>query len=303
MNPNLIIVGSVGIDDIETPASKRENLLGGSASYACATASFYAPVGMVGVVGSDFPAENRDTFDHFGIDLAGLQVEEGTTFRWAGKYHENMDNRDTLLTELGVFEAFNPELPADYKDVDFLFLGNIHPALQRSVLDQVNNPKFVLLDTMNLWIDIAKDDLTEVISRVHMLTLNESEARLYTGKHNLVDAAHALLELGPAHVLVKKGASGAMLIGKDGSNVLIHAFPLKEVIDPTGAGDSFAGGFMGSLTDAGEVTNETLRTAMLRGTVAASFGVQSFSLDMYRDLARADLDKRDEELKEMVRLP
>jgi sugar/nucleoside kinase (ribokinase family) len=202
MNPSLVIVGSIGIDTIETPREKRIEILGGSVSYACAAASFFVQTGMVGVVGTDFPAEHRELWEKMGIDLAGLQTEEGKTFRWSGVYEENMDNRRTLVTDLNVFESFSPELPEAYRDAPYLFLGNIAPALQLRVLEQMHSPKFVLIDTMDLWINIARDELVEVVGKCDMLTLNESEARLFTGSESLTEAAEILLAMGPRFVLI-----------------------------------------------------------------------------------------------------
>jgi len=297
---DLIIVGSIGIDDIETPSEKREGILGGSVSYACAAASFFSHTGMVGVVGTDFPQEFRDTWSNMNIDLEGLQTVEGGTFRWGGKYHENMDNRDTLFTDLGVFETFSPELPENYKEAPYLFLGNIHPALQLHVLEQVRNPKFVLIDTMDLWINIAKEDLEKVISKCHMLTLNESEAQLYTGEHSLTQAAKALLELGPEYVLIKKGGNGSMLFTKE-DVFLLHAYPLDSFKDPTGAGDTFAGGLMGALCDSGKTDKEAIRQAMVYGSITASFGVEEFSLERLVELDRDQIEIRVAEFKEMCR--
>ena len=301
--PKLIIVGSVGIDTIETPHTQRDNLLGGSAAYACAAASFHTEVGMVGVVGTDFPDAHRNTFDHFRIDTSGLRTEEGRTFAWSGVYHENMDDRDTRETVLGVFEHFSPNLPEAYRTTDHVFLGNIHPELQLHVLEQVDDPAFVLVDTMDLWINVAHDALTKVIGRVHMLTVNESEARLYTGRHNLVDAAEALLQLGPKYVLIKRGASGSMLFGQSGSRFILPAYPVRVVRDPTGAGDTFAGGLMGSLADQGKLDEEHLRRAMVHGTVVASAGVEAFSLDRLVETNREELDERARELSRWLELP
>ncbi|MDF7801989.1 PfkB family carbohydrate kinase [Pontiellaceae bacterium B1224] len=298
---DLIIVGSIGIDDIETPSEKREGILGGSVSYACAAASFFSHTGMVGVVGTDFPQEFRDTWSDMSIDLEGLQMVEGKTFRWGGAYHENMDNRDTLFTDLGVFETFSPELPEDYKEAPYLFLGNIHPALQLNVLEQVHDPKFVLIDTMDLWINIAKDDLTAVIGKCHMLTLNESEAQLYTGEHSLTQAAKQLLELGPEYVLIKKGGNGSMLFTKE-DIFLLHAYPLDSFKDPTGAGDTFAGGLMGALCASGKTDKEAIREAMVYGSITASFGVEEFSLERLTRLDRDEIEIRVAEFKEMCRI-
>lgn len=298
---DLTIVGSIGIDTIETPTEKREEILGGSVSYACAAASFFTHTGMVGVVGTDFPDEFLSTWKNMSIDLEGLQTVEGKTFRWGGVYHENMDNRDTLFTDLGVFETFTPELPADYQEAPYLFLGNIHPGLQLHVLEQTKNPKFVLIDTMDLWINIAKDDLTKVISKCNMLTLNESEAQLYTGEHSLTQAAKHLLELGPEYVLIKKGGNGSMLFTKE-DVFLLHAYPLDSFKDPTGAGDTFAGGLMGALAASGKTDKEAIRQAMVYGSMVASFGVEEFSLERLTQLDRDEIEIRVAEFKEMCRL-
>lgn len=298
---DLTIVGSIGIDTIETPTEKREEILGGSVSYACAAASFFTHTGMVGVVGTDFPDEFTDTWKNMNIDLEGLQSVEGKTFRWGGVYHENMDNRDTLFTDLGVFESFSPELPEDYKEAPYIFLGNIHPALQLHVLEQVRNPRFVLIDTMDLWINIAKDDLVKVIGKCHMLTLNESEAQLFTGEQTLNQAAKQLLELGPEYVLIKKGGNGSMLF-TDEDVFLLHAYPLDSFKDPTGAGDTFAGGLMGALSASGKTDREAIRQAMVHGSIVASFGVEEFSLDRLKRLDRDEIEIRVAEFKEMCRI-
>lgn len=298
---DLIIVGSIGIDDIETPTDKREGILGGSVSYACAAASFFSHTGMVGVVGTDFPQEFRDTWSDMNIDLEGLQTVEGKTFSWGGKYHDNMDSRDTLFTDLGVFETFSPELPEDYKEAPYLFLGNIHPALQLHVLEQVKDPKFVLIDTMDLWINIAKEDLEKVISKCTMLTLNEYEAQLFTGEHSLTQAAKKLFELGTEYVLIKKGGNGSMLFTKE-DIFLLHAYPLDSFKDPTGAGDTFAGGLMGALCASGKSDKEAIRQAMVYGSIVASFGVEEFSLERLVKLDRDEIEIRVAEFKEMCRL-
>jgi sugar/nucleoside kinase (ribokinase family) len=288
---DVVIVGSVGIDTIETPRVKKERILGGSASYACAAASFFVKTGMVGVVGTDFPPAFRELYEETGIDLAGLQVKEGKTFHWSGVYEENMDHRRTLATELNVFASFNPELPESYRDAPFLFLANISPELQLHVLDQVHSPKFVLLDTMDLWINVAREKLIEVIGRVTMLTLNESEARHLTGEHSLMRAAQHLLSLGPRYLCIKKGENGSILF--DRKNIfLVPAFPLEEVQDPTGAGDTFAGGFIGALARNGEICEESIRKAMTYGAVVASFGVEKFSLDRLQELSVYEIEER-----------
>ena len=298
---DLTIVGSIGIDTIETPTEKREEILGGSVSYACAAASFFTHTGMVGVVGTDFPQAFRDTWTDMNIDLEGLQTVEGKTFRWSGVYEDNMDNRSTLSTELNVFESFSPELPEDYRKAPYLFLGNIHPALQLHVLEQVRDPKFILIDTMDLWINIDRPDLEKVIGKCHMLTLNESEAALFTGELTLARAAHKLLELGPEYVLIKKGGNGSMLFTKD-DVFLLHAYPLDTFKDPTGAGDTFAGGLMGALAASGRTDKEAIRSAMVYGTIVASFGVEEFSLDRLIRLDRPQIEARLEVFKEMCRI-
>lgn len=288
---DLVIVGSIGLDTIETPLERRADVLGGSASYACVAAAQFARVGMVGVVGTDFPASARRLYRKFGVNTEGLQVEPGQTFRWSGVYEANMDNRRTLSTELNVFANFSPHLPESYRSAPYLFLANIAPALQAHVLDQVRRPRFVLLDTMDLWINVAKEALIDVIGRVDMLTLNESEARHLTGQHGLIKAARALLKLGPSYVIIKKGEHGSILFSKRGI-FLVPAFPLEVVRDPTGAGDTFAGGFMGALAKAGKVDERSIRRSMLYGSVVASFGVEEFSLDRLARLKAVEVQQR-----------
>lgn len=295
----VVVVGSIGIDTIETPVEKRERILGGSASYACAASSFFTGVGMVGVVGTDFPSEYRALYEQFEIDLAGLQVMDGETFRWSGIYEENMDNRRTVCTDLNVFADFSPELPDRYRGAPYVFLANIGPELQLHVLDQVKDPKFVIADTMDLWIDIARDPLLEVIGRVHLLTMNESEARHLTGETNLLKSARALLDRGPAYVLIKKGEHGSVLFTKE-RIFLMPAFPLETVVDPTGAGDSFAGGFIGALAASDEISDGAIRQAMLYGSVVASFGVEDFSLDRLRAISVENVEERASLFREMI---
>lgn len=296
--PELVIVGSIGIDTIETPREKKVEILGGSVSYACAAASFFVKTGMVGVVGTDFPPPYRALWEGMGIDLSGLQTEEGRTFRWSGVYAENMDNRRTLSTELNVFEQFSPELPESYRTAPYLLLGNIEPGLQLHVLEQLSSPKFVLMDTMDLWIHIARAKLVEVIGRCDMLTLNESEARLFTGERSLQHAAEQLLAMGPRFVLIKKGQNGSMLFSKKGI-FLLHAFPLADFKDPTGAGDTFAGGLMGALAESGGTDEASIRRAMVYGSVTAAFGVEEFSLDRLATLDRKQIDARARLFKDM----
>ncbi len=290
-NIKLVIVGSIGIDSIETPYAKEKNILGGSASYACVAASFFSNIGMIGVIGSDFPNSFKKLWKDMDINLDGLQIQEGKTFRWSGKYEKNMDNRKTILTELNVFENFQPSIPNSYKNVPYLFLGNIHPKLQLDVLNKMNSPKFVLIDTMDLWINTAKKELEEVISKSNMLTLNESEARLYTNKNDLICAAKELLKIGPDYILIKKGVNGAILYSKD-SIFLLHAYPVETCCDPTGAGDSFAGGLMGFLSKYDTINEKTIREAMTYGTITASFGIEEFSLNKFQKINKKDIDNR-----------
>lgn len=301
-NVELVVVGSIGLDTIETPWARQEEILGGSVSYACAGASFFAPVGMVGVVGTDFPAECEAIYKGFGIDLRGLRKAEGRTFRWSGVYEADMNHRRTLLTELNVFADFQPELPVDYRKAPFLFLANIAPALQLHVLSQVDSPRFVAADTMDLWIHTAREKLMEVIGAVDMLALNDSEARMLSGEHNLVKAARKIMGWGPEYVVLKKGEHGAMLFSPSGVYVA-PAYPLEVVLDPTGAGDTFAGGFMGALAENGKVDASSIRRAMAYGSVVASFGVEAFSLDRLRKLDRVQIEERLNDFAALTFLP
>ncbi len=296
----LVVVGSVGIDAIATPLESRTEVLGGAATHACAAASFFARTGIVGVVGSDFSGANDRVFSSFGIDLAGLQRAPGPTFRWSGVYEEDFVNRRTLSTELGVFADFRPELPEAYRAVRHLLLGNIGPELQLRVLNQALGAEFVAVDTMDLWIRIAQDALREVIRRATMLTLNDGEARLLTGRHNLRDCAADLLALGPRHVIIKKGEHGALLFTGD-DIVILAAYPVREVVDPTGAGDTFAGACMGYLAAQGSVDREAIIRGLRYGSVVASFGVQAFGVESLTRLDLPGIEARVAELRAMVR--
>lgn len=298
----VVIVGSVGLDTIETRTDRVTDVLGGSCSYACAAAAFFAGTGMVGVVGEDdFGQDYLDLYNRCGIDLAGLQRLPGRTFRWSGVYEDDMVNRRTLLTELNVFEHFSPDLPKSYRRAPFLLLGNISPQLQMHVLDQAETPRFVVADTMDLWINIEREALMALIKRVNLLTINDEEARLLTGEHNLKRCASEILKWGPAYVVIKKGEHGAMLFSRDGI-FLVPAFPVDVVRDPTGAGDTFAGAFLGALAAGGQVNDAAVREALLVGATVASFGVEAFSLNRLTDLTREDIDKRLAALKGMLRV-
>ncbi len=298
---NVVVVGSVGIDTIETPFARRESVLGGSASYACAAASFFARPGMVGVVGNDFPKAHRDLYRKFHIDTDGLQTASGKTFCWSGVYEQDMNNRRSLSTALNVLADFSPQLPESYRRAPFLFLANISPSLQLDVLSQMKKPRFVLLDTMDLWINNTKPELLRVMQRVTMMALNESEARHLTGERGLVRAARHLLKAGPRYVVVKKGEHGSILFTKKGF-FLMPAFPLENVVDPTGAGDTFAGGFLGALARSGDLSDGGIRKAMLYGSIVASFGVEDFSLNRLARLTRAQIEKRAAVLRRMMKV-
>ena len=296
---DLWMVGSIGIDDIQTRESDRKDLLGGSLPFATAAAAFFAKTGAVGVVGDDFPASFEARWKTFGTDLSGVQHQKGATFRWACRYDENMIERTTLKTELGVFADFKPVLPAAYKRAPFILLGNIQPQLQMHVLKQSEGAKFVALDTMNLWIEIAKPALLKVIKQVNLLTLNDGEARMLTGKWNLRDCADALLKMGPSYVIIKKGEHGALLFSKKGI-FIVPAYPVQRLIDPTGAGDSYAGAFMGFLAESGKTDEATLREALVYASVLASFSVEGFSLERLETVTPTQVAKRVKELKRMM---
>jgi sugar/nucleoside kinase (ribokinase family) len=288
---SVLIVGSTALDSIKTPAAENPRLLGGSASHAAVAASFFAPVRMVGVVGEDFPKRYLNLYRKHGIDLAGLQILPGKTFHWSGEYEINMNNRRTLATELGVFETFSPSLPVAYRDTPFVLLANIAPSLQHHVLDQMRRPKFVIADTMDLWLNIALPDLLKLLKRVDGIVVNDSEARQLTKENNLFRAAEKLHRLGPSCVIIKKGEHGAVLSSRSGLFVA-PAFPLRQVVDPTGAGDSFVGGMMGYLSSAKGPVEGNLRRAIIYGSVVASYCCEGFGVTATNRLSRADIEKR-----------
>ena len=296
---SLVVVGSVALDTVKTPSAQRRDILGGSVSYACTAASFFGRVGMVGVVGRDFAEAHVRRYRKSGIDVSGLLREDGRTFKWSGVYEENMNNRRTLLTELNVFAEFRPSLPGPYRESPFLFLANISPDLQYHVLGEMKKPHFVVADTMDLWIKTAHKSLMKVISSVDMIMLNDSEASLLTGEGNLADAARKVLRMGPRYVIVKKGEHGATLFS--GSSIfMLPAYPVSNVVDPTGAGDTFAGGFMGALMRSGRLDARAVREAMVYGTVLASFAVEAFSIDGLTRLTRRDIESRAAEFIRMI---
>lgn len=289
---SLLVVGSVAFDAIETPHGKVDRTLGGAASYFSLAASHFSPVRLVGIVGEDFLKKDEAAFLGRRIDLAGLERVPGKSFFWAGKYNQNMNERTTLITELNVFADFNPTLPASYRNSPYIFLGNIDPTLQRSVLKQVScKPKAVGLDTMNYWIERTSAELTETLKHIQILMINDDETRQLSGEHNLFRAAKRIFKMGPRTLVIKRGEHGAILVHND-FVFSVPAYPLEEVQDPTGAGDSFAGGFMGYLASAGKVNDRTLRNAMVYGSVLGSFAVERFGVDRLLKLKRAEIHSR-----------
>ena len=292
---SLIVTGSIGIDSVEAPTGTAEDVLGGSSIYFAAAASFFGPVRVVGAVGDDFPDHFLDTFRHFDIDLQGVEKRSGSkTFRWRGRYHENMNIRDTVSVELNVLAEALPPVPKAYRDSRYVFLANTDPVSQMTLLDSFPDCQLAVADTMDLWIDTQQDKLLELLGRVDGLVLNDSEAQSLTGESDLVRAAEVITKLGPGFVVIKKGEHGSMLHHRDGQ-VAMRAFPVRKVIDPTGAGDSFGGGMMGYLAaSAGDrkPTLDDLRRALAYGTVVASFNIEAFSLDRLKQISRSDLDKR-----------
>ena len=288
---SILVVGSVAFDTIETPYGRAEEVLGGSAAYFAVAASYFARAKLVAVVGADFPAHERAFLASRDIDLEGLEVRKGRTFRWSGRYHEDMNVRDTLDLQLNVFSDFSPVLPARYRNAPFVFLANINPGLQGGVLDQLTQPRLIACDTISHWIEGARPELAALLKKVEVLIINDEEARLLSGEHNLVRAARKILALGPRTLLVKRGEYGVLLFSAN-SVFAVPAYPLEEVIDPTGAGDSFAGGFLGFLARSGDLSEANLRRAIVYGSVVASFVVEDFSLRRLHTLTRDDIDQR-----------
>lgn len=296
---SILVVGSVALDTVETPFGRAERVLGGSANFFAAAASVFGPVEVVGVVGDDYPFAELDFLRERGVDFSGVEQVPGESFFWEGKYSYDLNNRDTLETRLGVFADFKPSIPEASRDTPFVFLGNIHPELQLDVLDQVDSPKFVACDTMNFWIEGSREPLEKLLGRVDLIFLNDGEARQLSGEHNLLKAARWIQERGPKYVVVKKGEHGAVLYGPDWL-FFAPGYPLEEVFDPTGAGDAFAGGFIGSLAGNGEMDREAFRQAMIFGSATGSFACEKFSVDRFRDLARFDVAQRVAEFREMT---
>lgn len=296
---SLLVVGSIAFDSIMTPTRTVDDALGGSATFFSYGASFFTRPRLVGVVGDDFPDEHRRLFSSRGIDTAGLVTQSGKTFRWKGRYHSDMNTRDTLEVHFNVFGTFEPVLPDSFRDSTHVFLANGSPSLQARVLDQVRKPELVLADTMDLWIETQRTDLLKLLPRLDGLTINDSEARLLTAEDNLVRAGEAVRRLGPRFVILKKGEHGAMLFSEDGIFVL-PAYPTEHVVDPTGAGDSFAGGTLGFLEAARDSSPGHLRRAMAHGTVVASLTVEGFGLERLQKTDRREIDERVAKYQKML---
>ena len=302
---SVLVVGSIAYDSVQTPFGMSEETLGGSATYFSFSASFLTQVRLVGVVGKDFKEEYIGWMKDKGIDTAGLEIVDGETFRWSGKYEGDMNTAETLSVDLNVFGEFDPKLPEDYKKSEYVFLANGHPELQKKVLSQVESPKLVVADTMNLWIENATDSLKELITMVDGLIINDGEAKMLTGQHLTVAAGHDIMGMGPKFIVVKKGEHGALLFYKDDTKVKVFAvpsYPLSKVLDPTGAGDSFAGGFMGSLAKDGTGDLASMKRAVIYGTVLASHNVEGFSLSRFREISKEDVENRYNEFVQMLKV-
>lgn len=300
---SLLIVGTVAFDEIETPFGKTGKILGGAATYIGLAASRYVkPIHVVSVVGNDFPQEHLDLLKNNGFNLEGLKIDPNDkTFFWAGRYHTNMNQRDTLVTELNVLGKFDPIVPDSAKNSDFLMLGNLTPAIQIGVIKQMQKrPKLIVLDTMNFWMDVALDDLMQVLTMIDVLTINDEEARQLSGEYSLVTAARKILEMGPKYLIVKKGEHGALLFSKD-EMFYAPAMPLEHVFDPTGAGDTFAGGFIGYLAHKQEVSFESMKAALIHGSALASFTVEKFGTQRLEEVSAPELENRLDSFASLVR--
>lgn len=296
---SILVVGSVALDHVETPFGHVEEALGGSAVFFSAAASLLTPVQLVGVVGSDYPTDQLRFLEARGVDLSGIETASGESFRWKGKYAYDLNSRDTIWTKLGVFAHFRPRIPTSFRDARTVFLGNIDPALQLDVLAQVKHPELVACDTMNFWIDGSRDTLLELLRRVHILMVNDGEARQLADEPNLLKAARWIQQRGPEWVVVKKGEHGAILFGRE-SIFFVPGYPLEQVFDPTGAGDAFAGGFVGYLDSCGGRTAEEFRRAMVFGSALGSFAVEAFSVDRLKDLRPDQIAERVRQFRAMT---
>ncbi len=298
---SVLVVGSIAFDTVETPHGRREEMLGGSATHFACAARYFTRVKVVAVVGTDFPSSGREFLEGRGVDLEGLQVREGKTFRWEAAYHGDMAQAETLATHLNVFEDFSPTIPQSYKDTPFVFLANIDPDLQADVLGQVERPLLVAADTMNHWIVDKRESVRKLLGSADVAILNDAEARMLTGEHSLHLAGQKIRSYGAKYVVIKKGEHGAVLLCGEACFALPGMLPV-EVVDPTGAGDTFAGGFMGRLAEIGEVTEATLREAVLYGSVMASFNVEAFGVEGTANLTREDIDRRLREFRDLIRV-
>jgi sugar/nucleoside kinase (ribokinase family) len=297
---SLVVIGSVAYDSIATPLGGRDDMLGGSGTFFSLAAARFVRPSVVAVIGEDFRQDDLALLESQGVDLSGLERSAGRTFRWGGRYHEDMNGRDTLFTELNVFEHFEPKLTAGQRQSPFVFLGNIQPRLQASVLEQVAAPRFVAADTMNLWIHIARDGLVDVLRRIDALFLNDEEARELTGKRSVVLAARAIQEMGPSLVVIKRGEHGAIIFNED-DVFYTPAYPLERVVDPTGAGDTFAGGFVGYLAASGDISSENVRRAAVVGSILASFCVEGYGVERLKGVDRDAIRARAESFARLVR--
>jgi sugar/nucleoside kinase (ribokinase family) len=296
---SVLVVGSVALDSVETPFGKADEVLGGSGTFFSASASHFTPVRLVGVVGDDYPREKLEALAKRNVDLSGVETAAGNSFRWRGRYRHDLNSAETLETHLGVFSHFKPKIPDQFRDTPFVFLANIDPRLQLEVLSQVKRPKLVACDTMNFWIESRRPELLELLGHVDLVTLNDGEARQLTEQSNLVKAARWILARGPKHVIIKKGEHGAFMF-TEGSVFFAPAYPLEDVFDPTGAGDSFAGGFIGYLARTGDLSEANMRRAVVYGSAMGSFAVEQFSIGRLLELTAADIGTRVRDFHRLV---
>ncbi|MEX1187120.1 MAG: PfkB family carbohydrate kinase [Gemmatimonadaceae bacterium] len=295
----VLVVGSVALDSVETPFGRADDVLGGSGTFFSAAASLLTPVQLVGVVGDDYPVDKLAALTARGVDLSGLEQAEGASFRWRGRYRHDLNAAETLETHLGVFSRFSPKIPEAFRSAPFVFLANIDPRLQLDVLQQVNKPKLVACDTMNFWIESRRPELMELLKHVDLITVNDGEARQLSEKANLVQAARWIMAQGPRHVIIKKGEHGAFMFTED-TIFFAPAYPLESVFDPTGAGDSFAGGFIGYLAKTGDLSEGNMRRAVIYGSAMGSFAVEKFSIDRLLEVTRDDLACRIQDFRKLV---
>jgi sugar/nucleoside kinase (ribokinase family) len=296
---SILVVGSVAFDSVETPFGKADEVLGGSGTYFSTAASYFADINLVAVVGEDFPDSHLDFMKERGINIDGLQKVEGKTFRWKGRYEYDLNQAHTLETHLNVFESFDPVIPDSYRDAEYVFLANIDPELQLKVVEQVRNPKLVACDTMNFWIEGKPDALKRLLKKTDIFVINEGEAREFTGESNLIKASRKILDYGPTTLIVKRGEYGALMFS--GQTIFsAPAYPLEDIFDPTGAGDSFAGGFMGYLANTGNLNEDGIRQAIILGSVMASFNVEDFSLNRLKNLTNEEIKERYGEFKRLT---